>query len=159
MHHLADAPVQNRKHLFQLFARAVEGRAEREPVRIEAAQEAIRQCPLADAHAEGGGSEAFLRFRIFDKLDALKQSLAANVADDAVFLCQTFEAGSERLALLARVAAQVAFQDLAQHGDARGAGERVALERVALDETGILAIGPQKASAIGSRQIIAESGA
>ena len=56
---------------------------------------------------------------------------------------------AEPLALPAGVAAEVALEDLAQHGDARGAGDRVALEGVPLDEAGVL--GDRSPEGVGDR--------
>ncbi len=90
----------------------------------------------------------------------LQQSLAADVADDAVLAGQALEAGAEPFALTPGIAAQVALEDLAQHGDARRR-TTIGLPSKVWPSTkpGFSAIGPQKASAIGCRQIIADSGA
>src|SRR5262249_28757122 len=87
-----------------------------QPMGIEAAEQAVLQSPPAHAGAEGElVRERLLGGRVADKLDALKQTLAANVADDTVLLCQPLKTGLQPVALRAGVRAQVPFQDLLQH--------------------------------------------
>src|SRR5262245_18271375 len=132
--HLAEALVEERKHLLDLLAVANQRRAEGQPMRVEAAEQPVRQGTAADAEPETGVQvEALLRLPVPYKFDALQQALAANVADDRVLLRQSLEAGAQNLALPAGVGAQVALDDFAQDGDTRGAGDGTALERVALD--------------------------
>src|SRR5262245_27575042 len=137
--HGRHAAVEQVEHLVDLFRRHDQGRAEGQPVRVEAAQQAQLQRPAADAHADLlAGGEALLRLHVLDEFDPLQEALAADVADDAMLAGEPLEAGAEALALGPGVAAQVALQNLAQDGDAGGAGDRVALEGVALDEAGVV---------------------
>src|SRR5260370_39917907 len=99
MQYLPEAIIQDRQHLVDLFAGHAQGWAERQPVRIESAEESVRQRPPADFDAEVVG-EAFLRRAVFHELDALQQPFAADVADDGVFIRQRFEACAQAFTLL-----------------------------------------------------------
>ena len=134
---LAEAPVEDRDHLVDLLGGRDQRRPEGDPVRVEAAEQAVGQRPAADPDAEAV-REGLLGGPVADELDGLEQPLAADVADDPVLLRQPLEPGAEPLALAAGVAAEVALEDLAEHGDPRGAGDRVPLEGVPLDEAGVL---------------------
>src|SRR5262249_11938280 len=117
MEHLADAPVEDGHHLVDLLSSDDQRRPKGEPMWIETAQEAIVQRTPADTDAEGQLSgEAFLRGWVADELDPLEQALSADVADDAVLLCQSLEPGPQPLSLSTGVGAQVALQDFVQHG-------------------------------------------
>ena len=114
-------------------------RAKGNPVGIKPAQQTIFQCPSADADTERYvGRKRFLGGRIAYELDPLKQALAANVADDAMLLRQALEFGAEPCALNTGVAAQIALQNLPQDRQAGGAGDGVALKRMAFDKARIL---------------------
>src|SRR5262249_29447712 len=115
-------------------------RPEREPVRIEAAQQTVLQRSPPDPYADLlPRSETLLRRRVAHELDPLQQPLAADVADHAVLLRQPREAGPQLLAAGASIGTQVAFEDLAQYGETGSARDRVALEGVPLHEAGVLA--------------------
>src|SRR5262249_18754722 len=129
--HLTDAAVEQRHHLIDLFRGADQRRPHRQPVRVEAREQTVLQRPPADANAYGGIiAEPLLRLQVAYELDALKQPLAANVADDAVLRRQPLEVLAQAFAQLAGVEAKVALQDLLQHGQAGGAGYGIALESV-----------------------------
>src|SRR6266540_3352662 len=138
--YVAHALIQDTHHLVNLLGRHDQRRPERKPVRIEAAQQPVLQCSPPDPYADLlPRSERLLCRRVPHELDPLQQSLAADVADHAVLLRQPPEAGPQLLATGAGVGTQVAFEDLAQHGEARRARDRVALEGVSLHEAGVLA--------------------
>src|SRR5437899_7578760 len=104
--HFSHAAVQDRQHLLNLLGGRDQRRAEGDPVRIEAEEQTVLQCSPADADADGQViGEALFRRGVLDEFDSLKQALAAEVADDAMLLRQALEAGTEPLALHARVAA------------------------------------------------------
>src|SRR5262245_29142804 len=104
--HLAEAAVEDCHHIVNLLGSHDERRAKSKPVWIETAQETVLQRPAPDLHAKRQLAwEAFLGLRNAHQLDALKESLAANVADDAVLAREPFQAGAEPLALSAGIAA------------------------------------------------------
>jgi len=69
--------------------------------------------PAADAQAEFRlGREWLLGPHVADEFDPLQQSLAADVADDAVLVGQAPKAGPQLLTARASVGTQVLFDDL-----------------------------------------------
>src|SRR5207302_323904 len=127
-----------------------------QPVRVETAQHPLLQRTPADADPYFlAGGETLLRLQVLHELDALQQPLAADVADHPMFLRQPLEARSQPFAHCSGVAAQVALQNLAQHRNAGGTRDWIALERVALDEAGVLADRPPEG--IGNR-LLADHG-
>ena len=136
-------------------------RAEGDPVRVEPAEQAVCQRPAADLDAEGRRvGKPRLGRPVAHELDRLEQPLAAHVADHRILRRQRLEAG--------RAAARPASAALASRSRSRisrstaiPAAHEIGLPSKVCPSTnpGFSAIGPQNASAIGRRQIIAESGA
>ena len=113
--HLAEAPVEDRDHLVDLLGRRDQRRAEGDPVRVEAAEQAVRQGPAADPHAEAASREAapcVVRSRT--NSIAWNSPLPRMSPMTPYFSRQPLEAGAEPLALRAGVAAEVALEDLAR---------------------------------------------
>src|SRR5439155_24512712 len=136
--HFAKAPVQDGDHLVNLFGRRDERRPKGEPVRIEAAQEAVLQSAAADPNTESRlRRKGLLRGRVAHKLDALEEAFAADIADRAMLPGQALEADPQPRSLSAGIGAQVVFQDLLKDSQSRGARDRVAFERVAFDKAWI----------------------
>ena len=159
--HLLNASIQNINHLVDLLGAGNQRGTESDPVRVEAAEQAVVQRPPADAHADGQlRRKAFLAGPILHELDALKQSLAANVADDA----DVSWPGARSPLAAARPCTRALphrSRSRISRSTARPAAHEIGLPSKVCPSTkpGFSAIGPQKASAIGRRQIMADSGA
>src|SRR5215831_15175452 len=81
--HVTHAPIQDCRHLVDLLRRSHKRGAERNPVRVEAAEQAaVKRAPAdLDAECEVVG-KSFLRGAVAHELDSKEQPLATNVADD-----------------------------------------------------------------------------
>ena len=126
-------------------------RAEGDPVGVEPAEQAVLERPPADPDAEGRRvGEPRLGRAVADELDRLEQPLAADVADDGVLPRQRLEAargaarparGRWRSRSRSRISRSTAMPG--------GAGDRVALEGVPLDEARVL--GDRAPEGVGDR--------
>src|SRR5579863_4031303 len=135
---LADARIQNGQHLVDFLWLDGERGPERDPMRIEPAQQPVLEGPPANPHTEAGlGRKLSFGRYVGHKLDRLKQPLPPDVADHAVFFCELLETLPQAGPLFARVAAQVALQDFMDDGDPPGAGHRTTFPGVPFDETGV----------------------
>ena len=99
----------------------------------------LSRARAADLHAEASASgNRSLVGPVADELDGLEQPLAADVADDRVLPRQLLEAAGGAVRPGMRALPQRSRSMISRkHGDPRGAGDRVALECVPLDEAGV----------------------
>src|SRR4051794_22451874 len=83
--YFAEAPVQYLHHCVDLLGRDRQGRAEGDPVGVEAAEKAVLEGPTADPDAEGQrvGVTGFCP-AVLDEFDGVEQPLSANVPDRGV---------------------------------------------------------------------------
>src|SRR5262249_25014871 len=147
---LAQAAVEDGGHLIDLFGRDDQRRAEGDPGGGEPAEQAPPQPPAADPDAEGRRLRVpLLGPPLTHELQPLEEPPAPDVADAGVFASQLREAGAEPAALGLRIAEEVLIEDLPEHRDPGGARNRVALERVPLDEPRVL--GDRPPEGLGDR--------
>ncbi len=130
-------------------------------MRVEPAKQAVGQSTTADLDAEGRRiGKARLGRSVAHELDRLEQPLAADVADDGILARQRLEASAKPLSLASAHSGSRSRSRISR-STAIPAAHEIGLPSKVCPSTnpGFSAIGPQKASAIGRRQIIADSGA